>query len=116
VKHLRLVTGAAILLAQVVTIAYARFIPARYFCWAPFDMQTDYSMTVWIDGAQLTPREVLKRYRRPARGTDNRSVQNLIDMVQLYEERYNRGEKVRVEMKYRINGKEEPEWRWPLQP
>lgn len=101
----------AILLAQVVTIVYARFTPARYFCWAPFDMQTDYRLQVTINGRALTPAEIRARYRRPAVGTDNRSVQNLIDILEGVEQRA--VEKAAIVMTYRINGKEEHTWRYP---
>lgn len=104
-----------LLAAQLVLIVTSRFTPARYFCWAPFDMQTDYQLTVTLAGRTLTPQEVRARYRRPARGTDNRSVQNLIDILQGYEEQYAGANKASIVMRYRINGKEEREWRYPTQ-
>lgn len=100
-----------ILLVQVVTVVYARFTPARYFCWAPFDMQTDYRLQAQVGGRELTPAEIRKRYRRPAAGTDNRSVQNLIDILEGVEQRS--AEKASITMTYRINGKEEHAWRYP---
>lgn len=103
--------AAAILLAQVVTVVYARFTPARYFCWAPFDMQTDYKLNVELGGRKLSPAEIRQRYRRPAVGTDNRSVQNLIDILEGVEQRA--PEKAAIFMTYRINGNEEHEWRYP---
>jgi hypothetical protein len=99
----------AILLAQVVTMVYARFTPARYFCWAPYDMQTDYRLEVAIGGHELTPAEIRQRYRRPAQGADNRSVQNLIDILEGVER--NAAQKASIVMTYRINGKEERTWR-----
>ena len=110
---IRLLIAAPLLAAQVALIGYARFVPARYFCWAPFDMQTDYSLDVTIGGRKLLPEEIRKRYRRPGRGTDNRSVQNLIDIIQGYEEQYGKADNAQVIMKYRINGKKEQEWHRP---
>ena len=110
-RIVRLIVAVPLLAAQAALIGYARFVPARYFCWAPFDMQTDYSLEVAIAGRRLGADEIRKRYRRPKRGTDNRSIQNLIDIIQGYEERYGKADNAVVVMKYRINGKEEREWR-----
>jgi len=99
---------------QLGAIAYARFVPTRYFCWAPFDTQTDYIATAVVNGHELTPAEFLKRYRRPRRGFDNRSPQHVIDMLQQAEEkRAARGDRTIIVMKYRVNGKAPREWRWP---
>ena len=76
-------------------------------------MQTDYRLTVTLDGRVLTPAEIRARYRRPAQGTDNRSVQNLIDILKGYEEQYAGEHKADIVMLYRINGKEERQWRYP---
>ena len=108
---IRLLIAVPLLAAQIALIGYARFVPSRYFCWAPFDMQTDYALEVTIAGRALTADEIRKRYRRPKRGSDNRAVQNLIDIIQGYEERYGRSDNAQVVMKYRINGGQEQEWR-----
>jgi hypothetical protein len=34
-RIVRLMVAAPLLAAQVALIGYARFVPARYFCWAP---------------------------------------------------------------------------------
>ncbi|MBL8221191.1 MAG: hypothetical protein JNL62_18300 [Bryobacterales bacterium] len=111
--RLAAVTGITLLLVQAALILYSRATPARYFCWAPFDMQTDYSLDVTVAGRKLTAAEVRRRYRRPMKGTDNRSVQNLIDILQGYEERYAGANKAHIVMRYRINGKEERQWIYP---
>lgn len=100
-----------LLTVQVVLIGYARTTRARYFCWAPFDMQTDYRLSVTLDGQPLTAQQVRARYRRPAAGTDNRSVQNLIDIIEGVEQRA--AHKAQVTMHYRINGHPEQQWRYP---
>jgi hypothetical protein len=107
--------AVTLMLAQVALIAYSRTTPARYFCWAPFDMQTDYALDVKLNGAPLTPEQIKQRYRLPSEGTDNRSVQNLIDRVQLYEERL-ATQKAEITMRYRINGKAEQIWHYLPQP
>jgi len=109
----RALIGILLLGFQVAAIAYARFVPSRYFCWAPYDMQTDYQVDVWVNGRKLEPREIRERYRRAARGTDNRSLQHVIDIFQQTEERYHQGDRALIAMRYLINGHIRGEWRWP---
>ncbi len=97
---------------QVAAIGYARFVPARYFCWAPYDMQTDYRLDVTVNGKKLTPAEIQKRYRRPAKGTDNRSSQHVKDIIEQAEQRYHPDDHPEVIMTYRVNGKQEQQWRY----
>jgi hypothetical protein len=98
---------------QLGAIAYARFVPTRYFCWAPFDTQTDYVASATVNGHELNAAEFRRRYRRPMRGFDNRSPRHVIDMLQQVEEkRAAFGEKAVVVMRYRVNGKESQEWHW----
>ena len=108
--------SVALIAAQLAFIVSARTTNARYFCWAPFDMQTDYSLDVAVDGAKLKPEEISQRYGLPASGTDNRSVQNLIDRVQLHEERYGAHHTAEITLRYRINGKQEQVWHYPTNP
>jgi hypothetical protein len=114
VRHVRTILGGGLLLFQLVMIGYARFVPARYFCWAPYDIQTEYRLDVSIDGRMLTSAEIRRRYRRPKQGVDNRSIQHVMDIVQQYEETYGRTDRALVLMKYRVNGKEEREWQYPF--
>jgi len=109
---MRTAAALAILGFQVAMIVYARFVPSRYFCWAPYDIQTEYRLRVEVNGRELTGREIRARYRRPQQGTDNRSPQHVMDIVAGYEERYGRNDHARVTMRYRVNGKEEQIWRW----
>ncbi len=112
-RYVRAGLGGALLLFQVVMIGYARFVPARYFCWAPYDMQTDYRLEVTVHGRRLTPAEIRARYRRPQAGVDNRAAQHIMDIVAGYEERYAPQDHAQVIMRYRINGKAEQEWHYP---
>jgi hypothetical protein len=99
---------------QLGAIVYARFVPTRYFCWAPYDTQTDYTATAVVNGRKLTPAQFQKRYRRSMRGFDNRSPQHVIDMLQQAEEKHTaQDDRASIVVKYRVNGKEPREWRWP---
>ncbi|MBM3737110.1 MAG: hypothetical protein FJW39_15125 [Acidobacteria bacterium] len=109
----RWVPAAALLLFQMGAILYARTVPSRYFCWAPFDMQTEYTADVTVNGRELTAREIQQRYRRPKKGVDNRSVQHVIDMFEQTERRYHGGDDTRITLRYRVNGHRPGEWQWP---
>jgi len=111
---MRIVIPVLLLAFQLGAILYARFVPTRYFCWAPFDTQTDYVATSIVNGHELTVAEFRERYRRPMRGFDNRSPQHVIDMLQQVEERraaFN--DRAMVVMYYRVNGKQPLRWDWP---
>jgi hypothetical protein len=110
---LRTAIGAVFLLCQLGMIAYARFVPTRYFCWAPYDTQTAYELKVSIEDRELSPQEIRARYRRPAKGRDNRSPHHVMDIVRQYEETYGRGDDARVVMTYSVNGRPEEQWKWP---
>ena len=112
---MRTVIPIMLLVFQLCAIGYARFVPTRYFCWAPFDTQTEYVATSIVNGNRLTAAQFRRRYRRPERGFDNRSPQHVIDMFQQEEERRAKlGDKSTIVMKYRVNGKELQEWDWPF--
>lgn len=112
-RRLRLTFAIAFLLAQVASIAYARFVPTRYFAWAPYDAITLYELEVRIDGRELEDRELRRRYRLPTLGRDNRAAQHVIDVVRQYEETYGAGDGAEVVLRYRTNGGPEQTWRWP---
>jgi hypothetical protein len=102
------------LLAQVAAILYARLVPTRYFCWAPYDTQTSYSIQATLQGRPLTPAEIRRRYRRSPQGADNRSPQHVIDILQQVEQRLTPEQQATVHLTYRVNGKQEQHWQWPL--
>src|SRR5436305_6275276 len=101
-SHVRMIAGIAILAFQLAMIGYARFVPSRYFCWAPYDIQSEYRIDVSVGGRKLTPAEIRSRYRRPRQGVDNRSIRHVMDIVQQYEETYGAEDQAQVMMKYRI--------------
>jgi hypothetical protein len=43
---------------QIGLIIQARFIPERFFCWAPHDAQVQYELDVTVTGKKLTPEEI----------------------------------------------------------
>jgi hypothetical protein len=111
---MRTIIPIFLLVFQLGAIVYARFVPTRYFCWAPFDTQTEYVASAVVNGHKLTPAEFQHRYRRGMRGFDNRSPQHVIDMLQQTEVKHAAlGDKTTIVMKYRVNGKEQREWDWP---
>jgi hypothetical protein len=111
-RTLRWTIGLALLAFQVGAIVHARFVPSRYFCWAPFDMQTDYRLEVTVNGKALSAAEISARYRRPAAGTDNRSSQHIMDIVAGAERLYHPHDRTAVVMTYRVNGKQEQQWHY----
>ncbi len=112
-RYLAWTIGISLLLFQVGAIVYARFVPARYFCWAPFDMQTAYQLEVSVNGDTLTDQQIRARYRRLGRkGSDNRSPQHVIDVLQQTEERYHEADETHILLTYRVNGKEEQRWEY----
>jgi hypothetical protein len=111
---LRTIIPIALFAFQLGAIVYARFVPTRYFCWAPYDTQTDYTATATVNGKKLTGPQFRQRYRRPARGFDNRSPQHVFDMLEQVEQKRSAlGEHATIVVQYRVNGKEPQEWRWP---
>jgi hypothetical protein len=111
-RTLRWTIGLSLLALQLGAIVYARFVPTRYFCWAPFDMQTDYRLEVRVNGRKLSPAEIQQRYRRPAGGTDNRSSHHVMDIIAQAEQGYHPDDQTEVQMTYRVNGKQEQQWRY----
>ena len=121
---LRTAVAATLLLAQAAAILYARRVESRYFCWAPYDTQTDYSLRVALPGrGDLTATEIRRRYRITVgssrgdaaviHGHDQRSPQHVKDIVEQYEATYGRDDRAQVVMRYSVNGRETAEWRWP---
>lgn len=111
---MRIIIPVLLFAFQLGAIVYARFVPTRYFCWAPYDTQTDYVAKAVVNGKELSAAEFRERYRRTQHGTDNRSPQHVIDMLrQVEEKRVAEGDHATIVMKYRVNGGGQQVWRWP---
>jgi hypothetical protein len=113
---MRKVLGIAFLLAQLVSIAHARFTESRYFCWAPYDTKVEYVLDVTLGRQKLTPKEISKRYRIPSPGVDRRSVQHVKHIISQYERTYGQKDHARITLSYKTNGVPQKEWHWPPEP
>jgi hypothetical protein len=113
---MRTALGIALLAFQLGMIAYARFSPSRYFCWAPFHAQSNYEMGVTVNGRALTAGEIERRYRRPQKGINSRTIQDEKGIIMQYEQTYGKSERTEVTLRYRVNGGAEQVWQWPPPP
>lgn len=107
------VAGVAFLALQLLSIAYARFAPEKFFCWAPYDQHTFYRLEVAVGGRQLSADEIAQRYRYSASTWEVREIQNVISLVRQYEETYGADDEAVVRMEYETNGHPARTWTWP---
>jgi hypothetical protein len=98
---------------QAAAIVYARFVPTRYLCWAPYDQISFFRIEVSRAGRALTPQEITARYRIPAAGRENRSIHHLFAAIEQYESTRGRLDPVSVRVGYRTNGRPEAIWTLP---
>lgn len=98
---------------QAIAIVYARFIPGRYFCWAPYDAQDRYRIEVVANGEPLPSQEVDLRYRFASDSWQQHSIHNLFDAIQQYETTYGQSDNAEVEVVYSHNGRPEQTWHFP---
>ncbi len=103
--------GVLFLLVQLGSVIYARFIPERFFCWAPYDEHTYYRIDVTIDGELLSFDDVKSRYHYLPEGWEPRCIDNIFSLVQQYESTYGKAEDAEVKITYTTNGKTEKIWR-----
>lgn len=99
--------------AQIFGILKARQTGIKYFCWGPYDEIAEYEIAVEIDGVFLTDQEILKRYRKRARGIESRSINNLKSIIRKYERTYGKDELANVNLEYLINQHRRGTWSWP---
>ena len=107
-----LAIGVAVLAVQVALVVYEHLGPTRYFAWAPNDYVVQYRLAATVDGRQLSASGVRSRYRLAPRGIWYFPAQHIIDDVQQYERTYGSGDRVRVTLRYRLNGHSQKTWRW----
>ncbi len=105
------IIGTVFLFLQIGSIFYARFIPERFFCWAPFDQHTYMEIQVTINNNELSEIEILKRYRYKAKGWEPRSIDNVFNIIEQYERTYGLHEDAEVFIKYSTNRHQEENWK-----
>ncbi len=108
---IRFTIGIIFLLVQLSSVLYARFIPERFFCWAPYDEHTFYEISVEIHNHELTKNEIQNRYGFFAEGWEPRSIHNIFSMINQYESTYGKNEGATVRVLYAINGHEKELWK-----
>lgn len=111
--NLKFLLAVGLLLFQIIMIGYARFVPTRFFCWAPFDSLNLYQIQVTLAGKVLTPQEIKDRYRIESKGTDHRAISHVLLILKQYEETYGRNDNAHVQVVYSVNGRKEQSWEWP---
>ena len=94
-------------------IGVARVHPMRFYSWAPFDSQNEYSIKVSVDGRELSAQEITQRYHIRQRGVNPRSLYEYTSLIAYVEEHYRPGDRAQVEVTYRTNGSPEQQWHWP---
>jgi hypothetical protein len=105
---------AATFAVQAAGIVYARFVPTRYLCWAPYDQISFYRIEAADRaGRALTPAEVRARYRMPPAGRENRSIHHVLNPIAQFESTYGRADRVTVRVVYRVNGRPQQTWTAP---
>ncbi|HEX7708794.1 MAG TPA: hypothetical protein VF701_20205 [Thermoanaerobaculia bacterium] len=110
---IRNIVGVLFLVLQLFMIVRARFVPERYFCWAPHDSQNEYKIDVMVDGQLLAPAAVEARYRLARQGVDPRAIAHVFDVIRHREREAE--ERAIVEVRYRTNGRPEAIWIWQEQ-
>lgn len=107
----RFYIGILFLSLQFASIVYARFIPERFFCWAPYDSHTLFEVFVTIDGRTLSLQETEKRYGYKMKGWEQRSIDNVFSLIKQYERTYGKDDHAEVKVIYSTNGHPEKEWK-----
>ncbi|MFX0557002.1 hypothetical protein ACOCEA_09390 [Maribacter sp. CXY002] len=105
-----LLIGCFLLLIQIGQIIYSRFIPERFFCWAPYDEQTPYLIQVEVNSRMLSENEVSSRYGYGAKRVESRSIHNVFSIIEQYERTYGILDNAKVTVHYNINGKKDLIW------
>jgi len=119
-----LIVGTLILIFQVVLLIYYRGQEEKYFCWAPHDEQSLYTVEVTIENRKLSDREASKRYRLRTqlfwaddhwewRHIESRSIGNVKGIITQYESTYGKDDHARVKLIYQVNGDQQQYWHWP---
>lgn len=71
------IIGILFLVIQLCIVIYSRFIPERFFCWAPYDQHTHYEIIVEVNDELLTNEQVRERYQYKQKGWEPRAIHNI---------------------------------------
>lgn len=112
-NRISLILCVGLLVFQVLGIIYGRFTPARYFCWAPYDTQDRYTVSINFEGRDLTEEEVTNRYRFHSNAWQQQSIHNLLFAIEQYESSYGKEDNAVVTVKYSKNGRPQDTWTYP---
>ncbi len=110
---LRKIIGMLFLAAQCVSMAIARFVPEKFFCWAPYDEHTSLNTRVWLKDQELDRKQIDQRYRYFLNGWEPRAIHNVFDIVEQYETTYGAGDSAQVLIQYSTNGHPHKKWHFP---
>lgn len=110
----RLGLGLLVLLAQLAWVLSGK----RPALWAPFHQHAVYSLKVEVEGRRLDTLQSLERYQLPKwhasaardEAWETNDLQFVKDTIVATEAR-SRGP-VQVELRAKIDGEEQPPWRW----
>lgn len=107
----RFFIGILFISLQISSIVYARFVPERFFCWAPYDSHTQFETFVTINNRTLTQDEAEQRYNYKMKGWEQRSINNIFSLITQYETTYGKDEHAEVLVIYSTNGHPKKEWK-----
>ncbi len=103
--------GILFLLLQCGSVVNRRFVSSQWLAWTPNDYAVWYRLQVHLDGRDLSPAEIARRYGLAAEQVYENPARNIMDMVQQRERTYDRGDHAEVLLVYRPNGESPQEWR-----
>ncbi|MCB1122048.1 MAG: hypothetical protein KJT03_10895 [Verrucomicrobiae bacterium] len=109
--HLKRGIAILLILGQIAGIVVARFLPERYFSWAPYEEVTLYEIKASVDFKNLSPHEILERYGLTPVGRQDRSIHNVISILRWREKQD--GQESQVILTYSTNGGPQHVWQWP---
>jgi hypothetical protein len=106
---IRTTIGIAILAAYLASILNAQlFSENRVFCFAMFSKMIDYEIHAQVNGRDLSPAEILQRYRKRAAGVQGASLAQITNIIVGRERRSQ--DDVVVTVRYRVNGQAKQPW------
>lgn len=110
-RHLKRSLAALLILGQIAGIVAARFVPERFFCWAPYEEVTLFEIEATLDSRPLTSGEIQERYGMARNGRQDRSIHNVISVLRWRESREKNP--VTVRLNFTTNGRPQQVWAWP---